>query len=181
MCVNEELKTKVRRKLDHVVLMEELMKLHSSYGREKCCEDCGCGGEILRCAQDDEERCGDTCGSAPDEGWHCQDEETCVYPEPLPDNCDGDYNPNQGLCFGVALEAAKNGARIAREGWNGKNQYVFLAKGLEFNTEADLSAYEEHGVYVHDALAIKTAADQIQIGWLASQSDMLACDWYIVE
>ena len=204
MCVNEELKMKIRRKLDHVVLMvkvahtveehdhpdggdavvevlmEELMKLHRSYGREKCCGDCGCGGEILRCAQDDEERCGDSCGStpSPDEGWACQDEEPCPCPG-ITDTCD--CTRTVDLSFGCALEYAKIGARIARKGWNGKNQYVFLAKELEFNTDADLSAYEEHGVFVHDALAIKTAADQIQIGWLASQSDMLSNDWYIVE
>ena len=32
-----------------------------------------------------------------------------------------------------------------------------------------------------DTLAIKTTSNQIQIGWLASQTDMLAEDWYIVE
>ncbi|MBL1225385.1 DUF2829 domain-containing protein [Enterococcus sp. BWR-S5] len=30
---------------------------------------------------------------------------------------------------------------------------------------------------VTDALAIKTTSNQIQVGWLASQSDMLAEDW----
>lgn len=183
MCTNEETKKRVRQRLDSLllavkvaqtveghrdtegsdavveVLMEELMKLHSCYGEEKAVD------------------CGDTCGCQEGEGWACQEEEPC--PCPGGDMCD--CGRKHDLPFGCALEEAKNGARIARKGWNGKNQYVFLAKELEFHTDADLSEFEEHGVFVHDALAIKTSVDQIQIGWLASQSDMLSNDWYIVE
>lgn len=190
MFVNEELKKRIRLKLDGVllsikvaqtveghrdpegadavveVLMEELMKLHSSYGKERVsCDSCGgCdedGDEILPCVPDDEECCC-CCQEAADENR---------------DECSRTYD----LPFGIALEAAKLGERIARKGWNGKSQYVFLAQNLEFHTEADLSAYEEHGIFVHDALAIKTSAEQVQVGWLASQSDMLSNDWYIVE
>ena len=92
------------------------------------------------------------------------------------DECSRTYD----LPFGIALEAAKHGARIARKGWNGKNQYVFLAKNLEFRTDADLSAYENNGVYVHDAMAFM-GNHGLQVGWLASQADMLSNDWYIVK
>ena len=34
------------------------------------------------------------------------------------------YRPTDGLSFGLAIEAAKKGMKIARAGWNGKNQYV---------------------------------------------------------
>lgn len=33
-----------------------------------------------------------------------------------------------GMSFGLAIEAAKKGMKIARRGWNGKNQYVELAE-----------------------------------------------------
>ena len=84
------------------------------------------------------------------------------------------------MTFGDALEAAKRGSKISRRGWNGKNQYVFLVDNLEFHTNADLSDLADQPMTVHDALAIKTTAGVIQVGWLASQSDMLADDWVIV-
>lgn len=82
------------------------------------------------------------------------------------------------LNFGQAIEAAKQGKQVARKGWNGKDQFVFLVQG------ADLvkSIKGKHlGCLVVDALAIKTTSNQVQIGWLASQADMLASDWEVVE
>lgn len=91
------------------------------------------------------------------------------------------YRPTDSMNFGLAIEAAKQGEKIARKNWNGKGQYVFLAHDVEFRTDADLSAFADTDVEVHDALVIKTSQDIFQPGWLASQSDMLADDWYIVE
>lgn len=91
------------------------------------------------------------------------------------------YRPTDGMNFGLALEAAKNGERVARSGWNGKNMYVFLAHEPDFVTDADISAFDQLEVEVADMLVMKTARDTFQPGWLASQADMLAEDWYIVE
>ena len=91
------------------------------------------------------------------------------------------YRPADGMNFGLAIEAAKMGKRIARKGWNGKNMYVFLAHEADFVTDADLSAYDQLEVEVADMLVMKTAQDTFQPGWLASQADMLAEDWFIVE
>lgn len=84
------------------------------------------------------------------------------------------------MTFGDALVALKQGMRVARDGWNGKNQYIELA--------TDISYRKADGVIVninHDAIGNKAIAfvgtSGIQMGWLASQSDMLAEDWYIVE
>lgn len=88
--------------------------------------------------------------------------------------------------FGEALKYLKRGFKVSRKNWNGKNQYVFLAKDIGFVTEADLSDLnpkrieeytEENIVHVPDCLAIRTAGRKIQLGWLASQADMLAEDW----
>lgn len=92
--------------------------------------------------------------------------------------------------FDYAIRYLKRGMRVARKGWNGKGQYIFLAKDIEFRTDADLSEFnperieeptEQNAVFVHDALCIRTSQPAIQVGWLASQSDMLADDWYIVD
>lgn len=47
-----------------------------------------------------------------------------------------------GKCnFGAAIEALKCGKRIAREGWNGKGQYVILATEVEFHTVANIEEF----------------------------------------
>lgn len=91
------------------------------------------------------------------------------------------YRQTDGMNFGLVLEAAKKGKRIARAGWNGKGMYVFLANVNDFHTMADLSEFEDQDVEVGDALVMRTAQRGFQPGWLASQADMLADDWYIVE
>ena len=91
------------------------------------------------------------------------------------------YRRTDGMSFGLALEAAKKGFRIARHGWNGKGMYVFLADEMDFHTYADLSEFEESGVMVLGCLCMRTADGSICPGWLASQTDMLADDWCIVE
>ena len=91
------------------------------------------------------------------------------------------YREVEGLNFGLALEAAKAGYRIARRGWNGQRMYVFLAKEPDFHTEADLSEFDDAWVESGDCLALRTAQGSFQVGWLASQTDMLSDDWYIVD
>ena len=93
------------------------------------------------------------------------------------------YRPTNGMNFGLALEAAKKGSKITRRGWNGKGMYVFLADAVEFHTDADLSEYwgNVDGVCVLPVLVLRTAKGDLQPGWLASQNDMLADDWEVVE
>ena len=42
--------------------------------------------------------------------------------------------PNTRLSFGVALQVLKKGGRCAREGWNGKGQYIELARNISYVT-----------------------------------------------
>ena len=87
----------------------------------------------------------------------------------------------EDMTFGDALEAMKRGERVARKVWNGKGMYVFLAYEPDFVTDADISAFDQLEVGVSDMLVLKTAQNTFQPGWLATQSDMLGEDWYIVE
>ena len=91
------------------------------------------------------------------------------------------YRQTDNMNFGLALEAAKKGLRIARSGWNGRGMYVFLADIQELNTRADLSEFQDQDVEISELLVLRTAQETLQPGWLATQSDMLADDWYIVE
>lgn len=85
--------------------------------------------------------------------------------------------------FGQAIEAAKAGKKIIREGWNGKGMYVCLMPALYLEAEQVNERTKKHvgeGVPLDSQpyFAMKTATGQWQPGWLASQADMLADDWY---
>lgn len=82
--------------------------------------------------------------------------------------------------FGTALLNMKSGSCISRKGWNGKGMYVFLADNIEFHTAADLSEFNEADVHVSDLMVLRTVQGTLQPGWLATQSDILAEDWYVV-
>ena len=116
----------------------------------------------------------------------CDDGYKVIYPDGYAswspkDVFEDAYRQTDAMNFGLAIEAMKKGERVARKGWNGKGMYVFLAYEADFVTDADISAFDQLEVEVHDMLIMKTAQNTFQPGWLASQADMLADDWYIVE
>lgn len=84
------------------------------------------------------------------------------------------YRRTDGMSFGLAIEAAKKGRKIARKGWNGKGIYVYL--------DDLIMGYQEF-------LAINTVqlasdnpdAQRGCVPWLASQTDMLSDDWMIID
>ena len=78
--------------------------------------------------------------------------------------------------FGQAIEALISGKNVARAGWNGKGMYLFLVKGEDLSNIFDPDSCE-----CVDSIGMKTAQDTFVIGWLASQTDMLAEDWVIVD
>lgn len=90
------------------------------------------------------------------------------------------YRLTDGMSFGLAIEAAKRGERIARKGWNGKNQHVELACCISYVNRDQLIVNVDHKNIGNKALAF-VGTSGVQMGWLASQADMLADDWCIVE
>ena len=90
------------------------------------------------------------------------------------------YRETTGLSFGLAIEAAKMGKKIARAGWNGKNQYVELAYCISYKNNAAEVVNVNHCNIGNKAFAF-VGTSGVQMGWLASQADMLADDWQIVE
>ena len=90
------------------------------------------------------------------------------------------YRPTDAMSFGLAIEAAKKGKRIARKGWNGKGQYVELATAISYASPNGAVVNAEHDAIGNQALAF-VGTSGVQMGLLASQADMLADDWEIVE
>ena len=80
--------------------------------------------------------------------------------------------------FGEAIEAVKKGAKISRVGWNGKEQWVELGKCFSYvNTKGELINATNKDIM--DRALVFVGTRGIQVGWLASQADMLAEDWLI--
>ncbi len=88
---------------------------------------------------------------------------------------------SKALTFGDAIAALKSGKKVAREGWNGKGMFLFLSRNIEFETDANLSCLSKTKMKQTASIVMKTAQDEFVVGWLASQSDMLAEDWIIVD
>ena len=85
-----------------------------------------------------------------------------------------------GMTFVDALVALKQGKSVARKGWNGKSQYVELASCISYKAGAGEIVNCHHNAIGNKALAF-VGTSGVQMGWLASQADMLAEDWYIVD
>lgn len=103
---------------------------------------------------------------------------------------DGAYRETSGLTFGLALEALKRGSRVARAGWNGKGMWLSLSgpngpREIAFENfwshhNSEYARMNGGSAKVLPCITMKTATGEILMGWLASQTDMLADDWQIV-
>lgn len=96
------------------------------------------------------------------------------------------------MSFGDAIEAMKAGKKVTRRGWNGKGMFLWLKpstnikaewckdemlKGLVEANGGEILGLGTICMYTHDS----TGRKAILTGWLASQSDMLALDWQVVD
>lgn len=74
-----------------------------------------------------------------------------------------------GTCIGAAMSMIRQGKKARRRGWNGKGMYIFYVPE-EFD-----------GTTITRAYIMMFDAQQQLVPWLASQTDMLADDWEVVE
>ena len=96
------------------------------------------------------------------------------------------YKKRDGVFnFSTALDVLKSGRKVARTGWNGKGMWLILTPGRVVNILEPNSFYEKCGfeapVRITGHIDMKAADGSMVVGWLASQSDMLAEDWIVVE
>lgn len=87
------------------------------------------------------------------------------------------YRPCNAMNFGLAIEAMKKCCRVAREGWNGKGICIELQVPDEYSKMTQPYIY----IDTTDLQTDNPAAPKGRVPWLASQTDMLAEDWYIVD
>jgi hypothetical protein len=95
------------------------------------------------------------------------------------------YRPVDGLTFGLAIEALKLGKKVARAGWNGKGMWLRMVLSIHDipRDGTTLSVYRltcEDDATALPWVGMKTADNKF-VPWLASQTDVLAEDWQIVE
>lgn len=101
---------------------------------------------------------------------------------------------NEQMDFGDALRALKAGEKVARSGWNGKGMWLSLSgppggrlipsTAFWSKNNAEYAAQQEQfngHATVLPCITMKTATGEILMGWLASQTDLLAEDWGIVQ
>ena len=104
------------------------------------------------------------------------------------------YNrPSKGMPFGHAIEAARQGNKITRVSWNRKNMFVVMMPALNllpFNTQdTKRKVNDRTAKFIGEDVPLNCvpyfamyAANKDWVpGWLASQTDMLADDWQVVE
>lgn len=89
-------------------------------------------------------------------------------------------NKKEDMNFGEALDLLKKGKKVSRKGWNGKKQYIELATNISYKNPIKEIINAEHEEIGNKAIAV-VGTSGVQLGWLASQADMLAEDWKIVN
>ena len=119
-------------------------------------------------------------------GVHTEDGYKVVYPDGYEswspkDVFEAAYRETSGMNFGLAIEAAKIGKKIARAGWNGKNQYVELGHDFSYIAPGGIPVRPVQHLDIGSQALVFVGTRGRQVGWLASQADMLADDWMIVE
>ena len=101
--------------------------------------------------------------------------------------------PTSGMPIGQALVHLHHGCKVQRAGWNGKGMFIVLMPALQlppFNSQAPGAKVNDRTAKHIGAdtpldsqpyIAMWTADQKWQPGWLCSQADLLANDWQVVE
>lgn len=88
--------------------------------------------------------------------------------------------------FSKALLLLKQGKKVARLGWNGREMWIVLQKAYPDGIPINKNTAEATGIAEGTVcrflpyLMMKTAQNDF-VPWLASQTDILADDWTVVK
>lgn len=99
------------------------------------------------------------------------------------EQADAAYRPAAGMPFGLAVEAMKQGKRVARAGWNGLGMFAYYVPAASYPAQTGVAKafYGEGALVPYRAyMALKTAQGDVAT-WSPSCSDALADDWLIVD
>lgn len=89
------------------------------------------------------------------------------------------YKQSGELSFGDAIEYLKRGHKVVRSGWNGKDMYLYLVYPYS-NKQFKIVEQEDMQGTLVPYIMMKTVGNTL-VPWLASQTDMLAEDWCILN
>lgn len=103
------------------------------------------------------------------EEWEMADEKNCPV-----------LGGTATFSFADAIRYLKRGFKVARQGWNGKKQYIQLATAISYKSADGEIVNCNHDAIGNQAIAF-IGTSGVQMGWLASQADMLAEDWTFVK
>lgn len=110
-----------------------------------------------------------TFGNITSDEWMIADEENC------PELGGAAY-----FDFSNAIKCLKRGLKVARKGWIGKKQYIQLATCISYTAADGTIVNCDHNDIGNKAIAF-IGTSGVQMGWLASQADMLANDWMFAD
>lgn len=92
--------------------------------------------------------------------------------------------------FGEAIQALKGGQKVSRSGWNGKGMFLYYVPAGNYPPATDIGKQIAVSLQTPDRpellvpygayIAMKTAQNNV-VPWLASQTDVLAEDWDVIE
>jgi hypothetical protein len=100
-----------------------------------------------------------------------------------PDEAFSAYEKLNAMSFGHALVMLEQGCKVARSGWNGKGMFIYMVPAASYpaQTGAAKGHFGETALVPYTAyLAIKSVNETVS-PWLASQTDILAHDWTVVD
>ncbi len=92
------------------------------------------------------------------------------------------YKQSGELSFGNALTYMKLGHKVARKGWNGKGMYLKLVEADFWELlDTKFPEMQRGPNWNLDPFILMKTATNTLVPWLASQSDMLADDWELIN
>jgi hypothetical protein len=93
------------------------------------------------------------------------------------------YRTLDAVTFGDAVYFLKRGGKVARAGWNGKGMFLYLvgADAYPAKTAVAKAHFGEDAKVPYKAYIAMKTVDEDVVPWLASQTDVLAEDWVILE
>lgn len=91
--------------------------------------------------------------------------------------------------IGWAIKQLHDGSKVRRAGWNGKGMWLLLVagsrvplrEGTPYHAAMNTATEGQSHVTINPHIDMYTATGEMQPGWLASQTDLLATDWEIAE